>query len=341
MIRTLLCEVSFLAMMLVNPFISFPAAGGGTSYANAGGTGDRTATITATSNSCCNAGIDSNFIDGASADNSTDSRDFHSNVSGSMITFDFGVGVFQNVDEITWYQSGTNTHGAWEVEAGNDGIAFVLLKTSFTLGGSTGANVISFTNTGFYRYYRLRQTYNSGNASSSPWLREVEFKLVSGASTTVVTNILSYGNRGGSGVRGSVITVTTTAAMGGGSTIDKLVNGTAFRGGTDNATDSCFFSGGESTREVKFDFGGSYSPIIEEFTWFQDGVGNHGTWKIAGSNDDSAYTDILTGFTLGGAAVATYAMTNSTAYRYYKLIQTAGSTSSGPWLREIWFKLRS
>lgn len=314
----------------------------GTSYGNTGGTGDRTATITVTSNKCMNQGTDSNLVDGAFGTNSTDSRDFHALCTGCIIQWDFGSGNSNIIDEMKWYSSGTDTHSTWVVEASADAIHWIVMKASFTLGGSSGANTISWTNaSGSYRYWRLRQTDDATTVSSSPWDEEIEFKLAAFTGSTPATNVQSYGSRGGCGDRTSVITITTTATMGGGSTIDKLINGSAFRVGLDNATDACFWNGGQSTREVKFDFGASYSPIITEFTWYQDGVANHGTWKIAGSNDDSSYTDILTGLTLGGATRTAYAMTNSTAYRYYKLIQTAGTTSSSPWLREIWFKLAS
>lgn len=312
-----------------------------TSYANAGGTGDRTAIITVTSNSCMNAGTDSNLVDGAFGTNSTDSRDFHSGVTGGFIEQDFGAGNEKVIDEWKWYQDNTSTHSTWVVEAGNDGLHWVELKASFTLGGTAGAQVISWTNSLAFRRYRLRQTHDNSGASSSPWDEEIENKLVGATVTTPVTNVQSYGSRGGAGNRTSIITITTTATMGGGSTIDKLINGTAFRAGTDNATDSCFWSGGQSGVEVKLDFGASYSPIITEMTWFQDGVGSHGDWKMAVSADDMSYTDIGSSFTLGGAARQTYTSMsgNVLARRYMKLIQLTGTTSSGPWLREMWLKL--
>lgn len=338
----LLAAAAVHAFMLVNPFVSFGAGGGGgTSYANAGGTGDRTASITVTSN-VLNSGTPSNLVDGASADNSTDSCDFFTNANGAWILFDFGAATYKVIDEITWYQSTTATHGTWCVDGSVDGKDFDELKSSFTLGGSVGANVISFTNTGGYRYYRLRQTIASGNVSSSPWLREVEFKIAAGSAATL-GNASTYARYGGVGDRTGFVTVTTTATLGGG-TIDNLVDGSRLNNAAvDNGTFAIFFNAGQSTREIKFDFGAGFSPKIQEITWFQDGTQNHGTWKFAGSNDDSSYTDLATGMTLGGAVETTYSgmSGNTTAYRYYKLIQTAGTTSSSPWIRECWFKAAS
>ncbi|WP_197507476.1 hypothetical protein, partial [Mesorhizobium sp. AA23] len=99
----------------------------------------------------------------------------------------------------------------------------------------------------------------------------------------------------------------------------------------------CFFSSGQSSKEVKFDLGSG--KIITAFTWLQDTDNSHGTWVLEGSNDDSSYTGIGSSFTLGGLCVETVTFSNSTSYRYYKLRQTSGTTSSTPWLMEIEFRI--
>jgi hypothetical protein len=48
---------------------------------------------------------------------------------------------------------------------------------------------------------------------------------------------------------------------------------------------------------------------------------------------------LATGLNLGGSATDVHAVSNSTGFRYYSLLQTAGTTSSGPGVREIEFKI--
>ncbi|MBZ9710483.1 hypothetical protein LB543_27675 [Mesorhizobium sp. ESP7-2] len=147
----------------------------------------------------------------------------------------------------------------------------------------------------------------------------------------------SYWNAGGLGDRTSSITVTTTATLGGG-TINNLIDG----GFAANSTDACWFNSGQTLREVKFDFGAGVQKIIDGFRWVQDTHSDHGTWVFEGSNDDSTYTTIGSSFALGGGGIVKYfffSATNTTAYRYYKLRQIAGATASGPWLKEIQFRI--
>jgi Tfp pilus assembly major pilin PilA len=356
MMRDLLIGVSLLALLapvlahdkLLSIFMFYASpcghqvfGAGVTSYSNTGGTGSRTSIITATaSNLLTNNGAVTSELDGNFTASSSFSHDFRSGAQGSYIQYDFGAGQFRVIDEIKWYQDVASTHSTWVLEASQDALFWDELKSSFTLGGSIGAQVISFTNSSGYRYYRLRQTYDNAGASSTPWNEEIEFKILSvGSGATVDTTRQSYGQKGGSGNRSAIITVTSTATFGNGD-VTKLIEGSSCHTISDSALGgACSFTNGLSSKEIKFDFGASYSPKITEFTWFQSNTSTHGTWKIAGSTNDTTYTDLATGLTLGGAIRTTYAVTNTTAYRYYKLIQTGGTTSSSPWLREIWFKL--
>jgi hypothetical protein len=147
----------------------------------------------------------------------------------------------------------------------------------------------------------------------------------------------SYSNFGGSGPR-SWITVALSGFGPGGCappTGAPLVEGTH---GTDDCTHATAWDALGTAAEIKFDLG--LARVIDEFKWYQSGTANNGTWKWAGSNDDSTYTDLHTGFTLGGAASpVVYSYTNTTVYRYYKLIQTGGNTSAVDWIEEIEFKI--
>src|SRR5215472_334259 len=149
--------------------------------------------------------------------------------------------------------------------------------------------------------------------------------------------IPSYANLGGTGWRAPFIGVTTTASLGGSSgPIQNVLDGNF----SANLSHSCFFQFNQSGKEVKFDFRAIGPQLITELKWYQDSAHTQGTWKVAGSNDDSSYTDIATGVNLGGSATTTIDMSaNATAYNWYKLIQTAGVTDSTPWIEEVEFKL--
>lgn len=138
----------------------------------------------------------------------------------------------------------------------------------------------------------------------------------------------SYSNSLGSGNRIGTITVTTS----GGTTFDspsKLVNG--------NLTEFAFWGYGAIT--FKFDLGSA--KIIRQARWRQDTSTTHtGLFQWQGSNDDASYTSIGGTFNLGGAPITHHdaLLGNNTAYRYYRLIPTAGASISGtPYLREVEF----
>lgn len=140
-----------------------------------------------------------------------------------------------------------------------------------------------------------------------------------------------YTNPGGKGNRTALIAVTTTATISTG-VPSMLVNGTQ--------ADEFYWGSGQTGREVKFDFAMFGAPrCITEATWYQSAGAVHGNWKWQGSSDGSAWTDIGAEFTLGTAAtqIITTLSGNTNFYRYYRMLQTAGSTSNSPYLREIEF----
>jgi hypothetical protein len=147
----------------------------------------------------------------------------------------------------------------------------------------------------------------------------------------------SYANAGGTGNRTGVIAVTTTATLGNG-TINNLVDGSQVA----NATDAVWWNQNQTLREVRFDFVMFGAPrCITEATWYQDIVGVSGTWKWQGANDPSFWFDIGAEFTLGTPAtqVMSTLAGNTNFYRYYRMLQTAGSTSQAAWLKEIEFAI--
>lgn len=139
----------------------------------------------------------------------------------------------------------------------------------------------------------------------------------------------SYSNTGGMGDRQATIPSITVAPFGSGSNALLI----------DGAYNNGYFWNNFQSLNLTFDFGSA--KVIDEAKWYQDGGGSHGDVKWQGSNDNSAWTDVGASFTLGGVATQTQTALNgnTTAYRYWRMVQVSGSTSNGPYLREIEFKI--
>lgn len=150
----------------------------------------------------------------------------------------------------------------------------------------------------------------------------------------------SYSNTGGAGNRAGVITVTcrtnlfavdATALVG-------LING--------NTTENTwFFTAAVADGWMKFDFGVGHAKIIDGFRWYQSNNTNHGTWKWYSSDDDSTYTARGAAVTLAGPAGGGYTeftepAGNTVGARYWMLQQESSTTSAGPFLREIEFRIQ-
>lgn len=146
-----------------------------TSYANAGGTGDRTATITTTSapGDLFGAGNLAKLINGDLTAN-----DCWFNVrSSAFMKFQFGSQ--KVIDTFRWKQSNGNPHGVWKWFGSNDDISYDPLGNDFTLEGVSGGAFNEITepagNTVGYLYYSMVQ--QSGGTGSGPFLYEIEFKI--------------------------------------------------------------------------------------------------------------------------------------------------------------------
>ena len=149
-----------------------------TSYANPGGTGDRTASITVTGTGI--VGTLSHFVDG-----SLGLGEWFNDAT--LIRFDFGTA--KVIDEAKFYQNDPSTQGSWQWQGGPDGAAWTNLGAPFTLGGATVQTITALAgNTTGYRFYQLVRV--SGATSSLPWVHEFEFKIdvPAAASTPRVTH---------------------------------------------------------------------------------------------------------------------------------------------------------
>jgi hypothetical protein len=293
-----------------------------TSYSNVGGSGDRrTPVIGSSTGITFTGGNISALLDGITG---SGTLWFSSNfaAAGCVMEFDFRYPAI--IDEAKWYQSTSATHGTWKWQGSNNGSSWTDIGSSFTLGGASPQTQTQLNgNTTAYRYYRLLGV--SGNVSSAPYLREIEFKITYNANAVTP----AYGNPLSLGDRTATITLTSDVAKSGGNYTD-LING-SYAG-------TLWFSGGAvAGHYIKFDFG--VDKIISEAIWYQTaGATTQGVWKWQGSADGSNWFDIGSSFTLGDwAQVQTQLNGNTTAYRYYRLLGISGNTSTVPFDAEIDF----
>jgi len=145
-------------------------------YANDGGTGDRTASITIT-RTIAGAGTDaSKMVNGLYTTGPVDFYLPSTAVAGKYLRFDFGVGTDKWITECKWYQDAANTHGIWQWQGSDDAVSWTDVGSPFTLGGTLQTQTELAGNAVGYRYYQLLGI--SGTASSTPFIVEVEFKII-------------------------------------------------------------------------------------------------------------------------------------------------------------------
>ena len=116
---------------------------------------------------------------------------------------------------------------------------------------------------------------------------------------------------------------------------EDLVNGLLTN---DDAGGGWMPSGSNTDRWVKFDFGSGKVYKNAQWYWI-NASGTEGTWKWQGSNDDSSWTDIGSSFNLttyGGGVDNTLRNqtfsselgSNTTSYRYYRILGLTGSANT-------------
>lgn len=141
------------------------------SYTNALGSGDRRSSIDISSNHPSLVGTLSNMLDGAFANNFYWAEVL---ISGIYVRFDFKAPV--QITQAKWYQDNSASHGDWKWQGSNDASSWTDIGSTFTLGGSSTQTMGTLSgNNDSYRYYQMLGT--SGSSSSSPWLREIEFRV--------------------------------------------------------------------------------------------------------------------------------------------------------------------
>lgn len=144
-----------------------------TSYANAGGTGNRTNIINATiTGTAFGIGTATNLIDGAQAN----STYFALGSTGNQFEFQFTRAKY--IDEIKIYNNVTNANmGNFQMAGSNDGVTWTNIGSPFTWRAPTTGQTYPMVHDSpnAYIYYRFTQT--SGTASNADYLWEIEFKI--------------------------------------------------------------------------------------------------------------------------------------------------------------------
>lgn len=313
------------------------------SYDNPGGKGDRTSLIDVRSNASFGLGFQYPasqsgywFIDGLYAAN----RGYWS--SASWLIFDFNEP--RVIDEAVWRQSTTASHGVWKWQ-GSNGSGYEDIGAPFTLGGATAQTMTTLHgNTNAYSRYRLE--WVSGSVSNDPWLMGVDFRIDDNSHNLVNwTHPQAWGNRVG------LIDFSYSPPFSALSNPNGAIDGNIFNAdipfiGATNG--SYYWPSAAANPRLNFDF---RSPVIMQAAKFKmSGASIQGTWVFEGSHDGVTYSAVSASFEWGGATAILGVSgglynqrvdfpSNVTAYRYYRLRQTAGSTNSLPWQQELTFAL--
>lgn len=295
-------------------------------YTNPGGKGDRTGDsfiVEVTTNiSMLTAQDFMNLFNGFEGSNVKLST---TNPANRQVTFDFGVGAKKVLNEITWKQTTTDTHGVWQIQGSNDVKTWTNIGSTFTLGGELSQVITTIAaNTTSYRAYRMQQT--SGTVTGTPDLSQILLKLAEDGGEIARS---SFANWLGGGDRRTDITVSASAGLFvNPGDVPLLVGG----GGI-------YFAPGKTDGIITFGL-----PELVAFDVVNIGYtvagGTHGTWKVQGSVTGSTWEDLSSVFTLGGASGTTQTVSlngNTKAFIAYRLFQTGGGTASNPWLARIRF----
>lgn len=146
----------------------------GTSYANAGGSGDRTGSITMTNSGIIVGTPPYNaWIDGST----TETIDAFSGggLSGSVyVKWDFGSS--KTIKQAKYYQQNADSQGVWQWQGSADDSAWTSIGNPFILGLSAlQYDTATGNNATAYRYYRILGV--SGSTSAVPYVHQFEFSI--------------------------------------------------------------------------------------------------------------------------------------------------------------------
>lgn len=146
-----------------------------TSYANFGGTGDRTASIVVTNTVNLNTTVYW-LINGAFSN--TLFFGGQSLTGAEYIRFNFSTvrSGHAYITEAKWTQSGASAQGTWQWQGSNDGTTWTNIGSTFTLGSTNPQTMTTLNgNLSFYAYYQMLGVGSGTN--NGPYLQQIEFKI--------------------------------------------------------------------------------------------------------------------------------------------------------------------
>jgi len=161
----------------------------GPSYSAPGGTGNRTSSITVTTNLAITSGSVSSLVDGTTSAQVQFTYD--SNINGNWVVFDFGSGNAKSVGEARVYAYESTTRGFWKWQGSNDNSTWV--DTSSSVQITNGVTAWTFTDSTAYRYHRIAGVSGGIDAAggmSNGW-GEVEFKIGSAGAAGLISNAVA------------------------------------------------------------------------------------------------------------------------------------------------------
>ena len=147
-----------------------------TSYTNTDGSGNRTSTITASSNVTPDSGTVNNWVDGGVVQNSSDSIEYTGAIAqGDFFRFQFSSNRF--IDEITLINTGSESSlGNWKVQGSTDASTWDDLA-SFVYSNNGGQTIsLSNVDAGGYSYYQLIEN-DTSQTYAGQWYAEIKFKI--------------------------------------------------------------------------------------------------------------------------------------------------------------------
>lgn len=164
-----------------------------TSYANTGGTGNRTSLIAITVSSSASgfwaSPPFSNIVDGSGISNSSMYPGMPLDNTAAWLQFDFGSGSSQCIQQVhfNFGSPGTGSIGSWQWYGSNDGFTFSPAGSVFSMSVSGSSVVITdnsmSANTSGFRYYRLTGTGGASTTGNNGFWR-TDFKLVAWPAST-------------------------------------------------------------------------------------------------------------------------------------------------------------
>lgn len=163
----------------------------GPSYIAAGGSGDRTSSITVTTNLATTEGVLSSLVDGSTSSGNGVWFTYDSNISGNWVTFDFGAGNAKSIGAAKVYAYESTTRGFWKWQGSNDNSTWTDVSASEQI--LNGAKEWAFTDSTAYRYFRIAGVSGGIDAAggiTNGW-REVEFKIGAVGAAALIANAVT------------------------------------------------------------------------------------------------------------------------------------------------------